>query len=463
MPYFQRSFVSAAVIFILLISLCALPETVSAKRCPVRMPDSLLTLYLKSDLVVVGSIRSEKTLKMTGDYDYGSYFDVEKKLDISDTLKGQKPDSATFKTSKYKPKNAENTDAVSEETEGYANIGDKALFFLAKNTENGFYELADSSSAIKKLEDGDLDIYVKRIEELKRITAARKNQLTKLTEWLVRLVEEPATRAEGTVDLQASFSALKYEQEEQEENAKITKNADEKENVSVKEPILLDKNFTAGSTSEIAKLLTDSQKQRISNVLLVSINADLVKFNNAESEEEITPDYELISLTKEWDKTTFAMNSFALLQNTDNSNYRKVSFLLNTVASFLEDEQLYEISGNYESALSEDDNALTEYSDEEEVAEPEIMEESEASDEAEIAPEIQEAEKVDKKVADQVVEVVPVQVIEEIPVAGEVKVLDKPVKEEVVTKITYKQYKEKLLSKFARQYGIVIAQTSASK
>jgi hypothetical protein len=460
MPYFQRSFVSVAVIFVLLISLSALPETVSAKRCPVRIPDSLLTLYLKSDLVIIGSIKSEKTLKMTDDYDYGSYFDVEKNLDISKTLKGQKPESATFKISEFKPKNAENTDA--EETKDNVNIGDKALFFLAKNTENGFYILADGSSGIKKLEDGDLYIYVKRIEELKRITTARKNQLVKLIEWLVRLVEEPATRAEGTVDLQASFLALKYEQEEQEENAKITKNADEKDNVSIKEPILLDKNFTAGSTSEIAKLLTDSQKQRISNVLLVSINADLVKFNNAESEEEITPDYELISLIKEWDKTTFAMNSFALLQNTDNSNYRKVSFLLNTVASFLEDEQLYEISSNYESALSEDDNALTEYS-EEEAAAPEIIEESGTSNEVETTPEIQEAEKVDEKVADQVVEVVPVQVIEEIPVAGEVKVLDEPVKEEAVTKITYKQYKEKLLSKFARQYGIVIAQTSASK
>ncbi len=456
MSYFQRSLASAAAVFVLLISLCALPEKVSAKRCPVRIPDSLLTLYLKSDLVVIGSIRSEKTLKMTNDYDYGSYFDVEKNLDISDTLKGQKLDSAIFKISKYKSKNSVNTDAVSEETEGYANVGDKALFFLVKDTENGFYELADSSSGIKELEDNDLQVYVNRIKELKQISAARKNRLAKLTEWIVRLTEEPATRAEGMTDLQASFSALEYEQEEKEENA------DEKENVSAKEPIFPDKNFTAGSTSEIAKLLSDSQKQRISNLLSVSISADLVKLNNAESEEEITPDYELISLTKHWDKTAFAMNSFALLQNTDNSNYRKISFLLNTVASFLEDDELYEITSDYESALSEDDNALTEYSDVEEAVAPEIIEESETSDEAEATPEIQEAEKVTEQVTEQIVEVVPAQVIEEIPAAGEVKDLNKPVNEAVV-KITYKQYKEKLLSKFAMQYGIVISQTSASK
>lgn len=445
MPYFQRSLASVAVIFVLLISLAALPETVSAKKCPaMRIPDSLLTLYLKSDLVVIASIKSEKTLKMTSENEYGSYFDVEKKLDISDTLKGQKLDSAAFKISRYKQKNAENSDVASEEAEVYANVGDKALFFLAKNTENNFYELADYSSAIKKLDDDDLNVYIKRIKELKQISAAKKNQLVKLTEWLVRLIEEPATRAEGTVDLQASFSALEYEQEEKKENA------DEKENVSVKEPILLDENFRAESTSEIAKLLTDSQKQRISNVLLVSINADLLKFNSAENEEEIAPDYTLINLADNWDKTTFAMNSFALLQNTDNSNRRKVSYLLNTIALFLEDEELYSISNDYESELSEDDNTVTEYSDEEEVSAPEMMPESETSVEAENTTETQEAEKVAEPV------------VEEIAVAGEVKDLNEPVKK-AVAKITYKQYREKLLSKFVRQYGIVISQTSASK
>ncbi len=61
-----------------------------------------------------------------------------------------------------------------------------------------------------------MSIYLKRIKELKKISEAKKNQLVKLTEWLVRLVEEPITRDEGMSDLQASFMALEYEQEEPE-------------------------------------------------------------------------------------------------------------------------------------------------------------------------------------------------------------------------------------------------------
>lgn len=452
MPYFQRSFASVAVIFVLLISLCALPETVSAKRCPMSIPDSLLRLYLKSDLVVIASIKSEKTSKMIGENENGSYFNVEKNLHVTETLKGQKLDSTAFKILKYKPTNPENVDIISEEADDYASIGDKALFFLTKNTENSFYELADYSSAVKKLDDDALNVYIKRIKELKQIQAAKKNQLAKLTEWLVRLIEEPATRAEGTVDLQASFSALEYEREEKEENA------DEKENVSVKEPILLDKDFTAESTSEMAKLLTDSQKQRISGALSSLINDDLVKFNNAENKEEIAPDYTFINLVRNWDKTIFAMNSFAFLQNTDDSNYRKVSYLLNIIAIFLDDEELYSISNDYESELSEDANGLTEYSEVKEVSAPEIAPESGATVAAENAPENQEAEKV----AEQITEQVTAQNVEEIAAASEVKDSSEPVKKATV-KLTHKQYREKLLSKFAKQYGIAISQTSAAK
>ncbi len=395
MPYFQRAFASAVVIFVLLCSVCILPENVSAKRCPAEMPDSLLTLYLESDLIVVASIKSEKVLKIAEEYEYGKYLDVEKSLKISDTLKGRSLDSVTFNVSEFKSKNPENAADYSEEGEVYPKVGDKALFFLTKNAETNFYELADYSSGMKKLEDAELDVYGKRIKELKQIVATKKNQLPKLTEWLVRLAEEPITRAEGMIDLEGSFRALQYADEEQA----VT--AEEKENISIKEPILLDKNFRAENTPEIAKLLTDSQKQRLSNLFLLSINEHLIKLNDAGGKEEITPDYELISLTKHWDKTYLAMTSLAFLQATDSSNGRKISYLMSVVALFLDDEKLYEISGNYASALSEDENELTEIP-EEEVAAPQTVSESENSVEVETSAEIQEAEDVSQVVASEV-------------------------------------------------------------
>jgi hypothetical protein len=444
MPYFQRAFASVLVIFVLLSSVCILPETVSAKRCGAEIPDSLLTLYLESDLVVVASIKSEKVLKITDEYEYGKYLDVEKSLDISDTLKGRDLDSVSFNISEFQSKNPENTAEYSEEGEVYPKVGDKGLFFLTKNAETNFYELADYSSGMKKLKDAELDVYEKRIKELKQIVAAKKNQLPKLTEWLVRLTEEPITRTEGIIDLEGSFMALEYALEEEQ-----AKTAEEKENVTPKEPILLDKNFRADNTPEIAKLLTGSQKQRLSNVFLLSINEHLMKLNDAGGEEEITPDYELISLTKHWDKTYLAMTSFALLQNTDSSNRRKVSYLMGVIAYFLDDEKLYEISGNYASALSEDENALTGVP-EEEIAVPQIVSESETSVEVETSAETQKIEEVSQAVAGEA----PVKMEKE----NSDESAQKPTKQ-----VTYKQYREKLLLKFNRQYGTVISQISASK
>ena len=456
MTYFQRSFASALIIFVLLFSVCALPGNVSARSCPAEAPDSLLTLYLESDLIVVASIESEKVLKMTNEYDYGSYFDVEKNLDVSDTLKGQKKDRAAYVISQYKPKNPENTaddSGKTDDSEAYPGIGNKALFFLVKNAENNSYELADYSSAIKKLNDEDLSIYLKRIKELKKISEAKKNQLVKLTEWLVRLVEEPITRDEGMSDLQASFMALEYEQEEPEkpEASSEEKNVEgetAEQEVSAKEPIFPDKNFRAENTSEIAKLLTDSQKDRLSNVLSYSINNHLAKLNDAKNEERINPDYELISLVGRWNKTYLAMNSFAILQNTGNSNSRKTSYLLNFVAHLLNDEKLYSIAGNYEYAASQPENEITEYSEEEEVSP--IGEVSDSPIEPEISTEAQQAETVSE------------QTVEGIVIAGDtqdqVEAVKKPTKE-----ITFKQYTEILLNDFAKQYGVVISQSIAAK
>lgn len=437
MRSFQTFFACAFVVFVLLFSIAFQPEAAMArKRCPAEIPDSLLTLYLKSDLIVVGSIQSEKVLKKTQEYDYGSSFEVEKNLSVSETLKGREANSAAFVVSQFKSKNA---DENTEENENYrVNLNEKALFFLVKNDENNFYELADYSSAMKQLNAADIQIYAERIEELKRITTAKKNQLPKLAEWLVRLAEEPVTRGEGTLDLGASFDALEYERENEESN---------EEAAAVKEPIVLDKDFRAAGAPEIARLLTAAQKQRLSGALLDSISEDLLKIKGAkaEDEEETSPDYGFIRLVGHWDKTYLSMASFAFLQNTGDSNPRKTSYLMSVIADFLGDEELYEISGNYESALSQSDSETTAYTEEEKVAAVEDSAETEAVSETE-KPTAQEP---------------AVQGIEEIPVVDDAPKTSEAV-EKPAAEITFKEYREKLLAKFTKQYGIAISQSSAS-
>ena len=465
MPYLQRSFASALIIFVLLFSICALPENVSARRrCPAEEPDSLLTLYLKSDLIVVASTQSEKVLKMTNEYEYGSYFDVEKKLNVSETLKGAKKEQAAYVVSQYTPKNSKNESDESgaidaSEEESYPGIGNKALFFLTKNEDNDFYELADYGGAIKKLSDHDLHIYQKRIKELKKISEAKKNQMPKLIEWLVQLAEEPATRDEGTSDLQASFMALEYEQNEESEEIEEEENAGEETanepQVSQREPVFPDKNFRAANTSEIAKLLTNSQKDRLSNVLSHSINVHLTKLNNTESEEEIVPDYELITLVGHWNKTYLAMNLHAALQNSGTPSARRTSYLLNAVAYLFVDDKLFSIVNNYEYAVQQPENEMTEYPEEEEESAPI----GEVSD-AQVMPETSVSiEKDETLVSDTTISK---PIITGISTPDMTQVEPEAVEKEV-KKITYKQYKEMLWDNFEKQYKVLIAQSLAAK
>ncbi len=455
---FQRSFAASAAIFILLFSAFILPETVSAraKKCPERIPDSLLTLYLKSDLVVAASLKSNKVLITTDENEYGAYHDVEKILDVDKTFKGQKSDLATYKTSEYQPKNSDASMEVSEEDEYSFKIGDKALFFLVKNAESGYYELADYSSAMKRLSNADLSLYEKRLKELKSILGKNKDQHARLAEWFVRLIEEPATREEGVRDLLASFTLSDYEDdygemvEDTEENAKenVEQSADKKR-------AAIDKDFRTANAPEIAAALTDAQKARISNELFASLRNDLARIDNAENEEYISSDYDLISLVSRWDKQNFAMNLFANLQSADGANLRKISYLMNAVAYFLEDENLYRIASEYEYAITQDENEKTEYSESDVVitdseneaadsdSDSETISETSFNYEPETSVEIQKSDEI---------------VGTEMPAPIEITETEKETE-----KLTYKQYRVKLFENFSTQYGKIISKLVAAK
>lgn len=436
----RRFFVCGLVVFALLFSVGSQSLAAkSRKRCPVRIPDSLLTLYLKSDLIVRGTISGEKFLKKTHEYDYGYLFNTQKNLRVSKTLKGVHANSAAFVVSQYKPtKTAESGEQEAEESDFYSmNAGEEALFFLVKNEDENYYELADDSSGMKKLDAADLDVYAKRVGELNGIVKTKKNQLARLTEWLVQLIEEPLTRREGTLDLGKSFAALddKLENETDEEESP-------EEQAEIKEPIVLDENFSTYNAPEIAELMTNSQKQRISNVFLNLIGEDLQKINrgSSEDEEEIYPDYSLMNIVEHWDKTNPPMSAYAFLVNSADTNPRRVSYLMQIISGFLENEELNEIANEYESALSEADDEEIEY----EEVKPEKVEFAAAVE-----------NEINSETETPAVAQVQVNSVEETQKVEETK--EKP-----AAKITYKKYKGILFEKFTKQYGIAIAQSSAS-
>ncbi len=443
----RRFSASALVVFVLLFLIVSQPVSAARKRCPVRIPDSLLTLYVKSDLIVRGSMASGKFLKKTNEYDYGYYFDTEINLRVSKTLKGLQTDSAAFVVSEFKSAKSEENN---EENNRYGlSAGDEALFFLVKNDEDGSYGLADYSSGVKPLDAAGLDVYAKRIEELNRIAATKKNQIPKLTEWLVRIVESSLTRGEGLLDLNDSFEALDSKREDEADEE-----ANEEKAVTIKTPIVLDKNFRAANTPEIAELLTDSQKHRLSNEFLNLLGEDLLKINRGDAEEEIYPDYRFTNVVGRWDKNSLAMSSFGFLQNADDSNPRRNVYLMRVIGNFLEDENLYEIISEYDDAVSEPNDAKTDYTEESTTEESEAATAAEEinTEESESTPQVETISETESQAVEKV---------EETPVIEQEKKTDEAA-EKPTTKITFKEYREKLLAKFSRQYGIAVSQTVAS-
>src|SRR5262249_35005863 len=102
--------------------------------------------------------------------------------------------------------------------------GDRLLVLLEhRESEEGKrldgYEATGWGTGIKKLDNGALAIYRQRIEELTAIIQRGNPDPAEIVEWLVRCVEEPATREEGILKLSDSLSQL-ASQREQENEAK---------------------------------------------------------------------------------------------------------------------------------------------------------------------------------------------------------------------------------------------------
>jgi len=121
---------------------------------------------------------------------------------------------------------------------------------------------------------------------------------------------------------------------------------------------------------------------------------------------------------------------------------------LNLIAYLFNDEKLFSIVSNYEYAAAQPENEMTEYPEEEEVSS--VGEVSDAPVVPETSGEIQEAETLSQ------------QTVEGIVPADKMQNQTEAVEKEV-RKITFKQYKEILWDNFAKQYGIVIAQSNIAK
>ncbi|CAN5631321.1 hypothetical protein BH20ACI4_BH20ACI4_13550 [soil metagenome] len=252
----SRLYFSAMCAALVLISLLM---TSAARACD-EEPQTLLTLYMNSDLVVLARYESNGESKKSFEDEYGYTLDTERKLSLTKIYKGQKDlKTVSFLFSEYHS-NQTTTEVDSEEYvheyEEYFDlskikIGGEYLFFLSKNKETGEYNVSDYMSGVKDT-SGKSDFYEETFAELEQIASAKENQYALLTEWIVKSIENTDTRDDGIRDLSESFYGLEYQEEDP--------------NFKDKGPFVINEGYGI-YTVGVAKHLTQTQKARVSAVL----------------------------------------------------------------------------------------------------------------------------------------------------------------------------------------------------
>jgi hypothetical protein len=320
---------SATLIAFLFIFLFITPY--SARACA-EEPQTLLSLYLNSDVIILADYESAKILEKEDTTEYGYWQKLQSTLKVLRIFKGQK-DLEKVSFIKHEYHSLETTPAESDElSEDYdseyeteVNVedikpGDRYLFFLTKDQEDGEnYVLTDYMSGVKDV-SGKLDVYEKSLNELRSISESKENQNARLIEWLVKSIEEPVTRQDGINDLAESFYSMNYAPEEE--------NSEEPN-----EPTPLDENFSI-NLSQVAKNLSDSQKYRISSVLYSMLQQSWF------SPKPEYANYGIAAILGSFDKPQLAIYSFSMLRNIDEQDFERRKMVMSFISDVIGDEDL---------------------------------------------------------------------------------------------------------------------------
>lgn len=447
-----RSLLSVAAIFILLFSLCLLPESVSARRrCPEKMPETLLSLYRNSDSIYIAAFDKTEHGEITEDTDDYSVVSIKKHFSISSTLKGESrkffvldDQEYSYKNTVESPNEVEETDESEDPDESVAlKPGDTLLLFLKNGSDGEAPALTDYRDGVKKLSTGHIAVYEARIKELAAIFNAKKVSEAAIVEWLIRCAEDPATRWEGTFELLQSFENLEWQKQAAEQRKERIERGEEVEVESDPEGEEAEehadaKNADSIDTDAFAKLLDANQKQALANLLLN-------RYISPEAEEEtakktsIRGDSELIELVKRWGDPRLA--AFLLEQLRANSNEPYLAAqTMNTISEIFDDTQISSLAEKYNEISYEDDTAEIEAED--------AKSEAVVDEEAEV-PEPQSETEAAKNAA-----VVYVDAANDTAETAEVA-LEQP------RKITYKQLRDEILQKFLDRIGQLMAAREA--
>ena len=442
-----RSAFSTAAIFFLLFSLFIVPVNVSARsRCPVKMPETLLSLYQNSDAIYIASFDKTVDGEVTEDTADYSSLNIKNHFSISSTLKGESRKFIVLDDTEYRYKNTAETPnetEVGEEAEdSEASIslkpGDTLLLFLKNGDGNDPPTLTDYRDGTKKLSNEHIGIYESRIKELNSIFSSKKVDQASIVEWLVRCAEDPVTRWEGTFELLQSVKNLEWQEQAAEERKARTARGEPLEVEPEDESEDRDEEGEEEGprkyvdTSNFAKLLDVNQKQTLANILL---NKAPAADDKEQKETEIKGDDELIELVKRWGDPRLV--SFLLDHLRANKDEPQIAArTMRTISEILEDEEVVSISDKYDEIAYEDDTDL-------------VVAESESD--GETAADVPVSESDNAEVGDEAVRVAEAEVSNAETERGP----------EAPKKITYKERRDEILAKFFDSVEKVMAAKEA--
>jgi hypothetical protein len=230
--------------------------------------------------------------------------------------------------------------------------GDRLLVLLRRRaSENGQrpdgYLASWWTNSIKELDDNALAIYRQRIEELTAIFQRGNPEPAEIVEWLIRCVEEPATREEGYIKLEEILT-LQASQRERENQAKS-------QSVKAEEPAGQSEDDEEGSNGQsdddeaktkkdslkLSAALTQEHKSRLANAL----------FNIAELSER---DLMLVTLIQKLGDDRLEPYLVSQLRRLADRAPRLAESLVRRIAELINDDDLKRLASDYDGAAEYD-------------------------------------------------------------------------------------------------------------
>lgn len=329
---------SVAVILILVLSSLA---SAAGQYGPVGIPKTLLTLYQESDVIAVarfaktergGVIRQDPDFTVIGTHRY---------FDISYVVKGEHSKFLVLTDEEFLSGDTAATAAVEQTIDDDYHIaaGDTVLLFLRKSEDGKSLELVNDDDSVKKLSARDLSIYEARIGELRSMYDDSQPEPARILDWLVRCTEDPATRWEGAFELIVSLERAEWQQKQASKDSSNS--------------MVLSSTF---DRAIFAKLLTDTHKRMLADVLLARTTDDMRR--------PVRGDNELIELVAKWGDARLAGYLLDEIGRDPKPSYT-FTLRIRTLVKLLDDRRASELAAKIDESI-----AMTEPDANDSVAKP---------------------------------------------------------------------------------------------